>query len=75
MRIFIFASENQGGAGLIARGVVTAATAVARNSRIARQTPRVSVTIRRTALAKRRPGRSELRRFSDWDDGRPGASR
>jgi hypothetical protein len=31
----------------------------------------VSVTIRRTALAKRRLGRSELREFTDWDDGRP----
>jgi hypothetical protein len=38
---------------------------------IARQTPRVSITIRRTALAKRRLGRSELRLFSDWNDGRP----
>jgi hypothetical protein len=31
----------------------------------------VSVTVRRAALAKRRLGRSELRPFSDWDDGRP----
>jgi len=31
----------------------------------------VSVTIRRTALAKRRLGRHELRPFADWDDGRP----
>jgi hypothetical protein len=37
---------------------------------IARQTP-VSITIERTALAKRRLGRSELKRFSDWNDGRP----
>jgi hypothetical protein len=39
--------------------------------RIARQTPCVSITIRRTALAKRRLGRRELRPFSDWNDGRP----
>ena len=38
---------------------------------VERQTPRVSITIKRTALAKRRLGRSELKRFSDWNDGRP----
>ena len=69
--IFVFASENEGGAGLIAKGVVTAAAATPRKRGIARQTPRVSVTIRRTALAKRRLGRQELRSFADWDDGRP----
>lgn len=31
----------------------------------------MSVTIRRTALAKRRLGRSELKLFADWDDGQP----
>jgi hypothetical protein len=31
----------------------------------------VNVTIRRTALAKRRLGRSELKSFTDWEDGRP----
>jgi len=70
--VFVFASETEGGQGLIARGVVTAAEAVAKKRGIARQTPRVSVTIRRTALAKRPLGRSELKRFSDWDDGQPG---
>ncbi len=69
--IFIFASENEGGAGLIASGVVTAARPVPRKAGIARQTPRVSITVRRTALAKRRLGRSELKPFSDWNDGRP----
>ena len=69
--IFVFASENEGRAGLIAKGVVTAAEATPRERGIARQTPRVSVTIRRTALAKRRLGRQELRSFADWDDGRP----
>lgn len=69
--IFIFASENEGGQGLIARGIVTSAKAVARRSGVARQTPRVSITVRRTALAKRRLGRSELRPFSNWSDGRP----
>jgi hypothetical protein len=69
--IFIFGSENEGGPGLIASGVVTLAKAIAKEPGIARQTPRVSITIRRTALAKRRVGRSELKRFSDWNDGRP----
>jgi hypothetical protein len=68
--VFVFASENEGGQGLIARGVVISAEAVAKKRGIARQTPRVSVTVRRTALAKRRLGRSELKRFTDWDDGK-----
>ena len=69
--IFVFASENEGGQGLIASGVVTSAKAIAKKRGIARQTPRVSITIRRTALAKRQLGRSELKLFSDWNDGRP----
>src|SRR5215207_4556178 len=70
--VFVFASENEGGQGLIARGVVISAEAVARKCGIIRQTPRVSVTIRRTALAKRPLGRTELRHFTNWNDGRPG---
>ena len=69
--IFVFASENEGGQGLIASGVVTSAKAIAKKRGIARQTPRVSITIRRTALAKRHLGRSEFKLFSDWNDGRP----
>ena len=69
--IFIFASENEGGPGLIASGVVTSAKAIAKTVGIARQTPRVSITIRRTALAQRRLGRSELKVFSNWTDDRP----
>ena len=69
--IFVFASENEGGPGLIARGVVASAKAIAKKRAIARQTPRVSITIRRTARAKRRLGRSELKLFCDWKDGRP----
>jgi len=69
--IFVFASENEGGPGPIASGVVTSATAIPKKRGIARHTPRVSITIRRTALAKRRLGRSELKPFSDWNDGRP----
>ena len=69
--IFIFASENEGGLGLIACGIVTSVEAIAKKPGVVRQTPRVSITIRRTALANRRLGRSELKPFSDWNDGRP----
>ncbi len=69
--INIFASENQGGSGLIASGVVTSVEAVARVSGVERQTPRVSITVRRTALVKQRLGRSELKPFSNWSDNRP----
>jgi hypothetical protein len=69
--VFVFASENEGERGLIARGVVTSAEAIAKKRGIARQTPRVSLTIRPTALAKLPLGRSELKRFTDWNDGRP----
>src|SRR5882757_9760964 len=69
--IFVFASENEGGPGLIASGVVTSAKAIAKKSGIARQTPRVSITVKLIAFAKRRLGRRELKSFSDWNDGRP----
>ena len=69
--VFVFASENEGGQGLVARGIVTSAQAVAKKRGIARQTPRVSVTIRRTARVKRPLGRSALKPFDDWTDGRP----
>jgi hypothetical protein len=69
--VFVFASENEGGHGLVARGIVTSAKALAKKPGIARQTPRVSVTIKRTASAKRPLGRSELKRFASWNDGRP----
>lgn len=70
--IFVFASENEGGQGLIARGVVISARPVAKKPGIARQTPRVSLSIRRTALARRPLGRRELRHLTDWKDGAPG---
>jgi len=69
--MFLFASENEGGHGLIARGIVTSVEPVARKRGVERQTPRVSVTVRRTALAKGTLGRSDLKPFSDWTDGRP----
>ncbi len=69
--VYVFASETEGGQGLVARGVVTAAEAIPKMPGIARQTPCVSVTIKRTALAKRPLGRSDLKPFKDWKDGRP----
>jgi hypothetical protein len=69
--IFVFASENEGGPGLVARGVAESAESIPKKPGIARQTPRVSITVRRTALANRRLGRSELKPFSNWSDGRP----
>jgi hypothetical protein len=69
--IFIFASENEGGPGLIASGIVISAESIPPKPGIVRQTPRVSITVRRTALATRRLGRTELKPFSNWDDGRP----
>lgn len=69
--IFIFASENEGGCGLIAGGIVTSSNAIPRTPGLARQTPRVSITVRRTALATRRLGRGELKAFSRWNDGLP----
>jgi hypothetical protein len=71
--IFVFASENEGGQGLIARAIVTHAKAVPKKRGIARQTPRVSVTIKRTAIAKRPMGRRELKHLTDWKDCNPGA--
>jgi hypothetical protein len=70
--VFIFASENEGGQGLIARGIVTYAAATPRKRGVARQTPRVSVTIKRTALAKRPMGRRELKPLTKWNDSQPG---
>ena len=70
-QVFIFASENEGGVGLIALGTVTAARAVARKAGVERQTPRVSISIIRTRTARRRLGRTELKPFEDWSDGRP----
>ena len=69
--IFIFASENEGGSGLIAKGIVTSSKAIPKKPGIARQTPLVSIAVRRTAPAKRRLGRAELKPFSNWKDGRP----
>jgi hypothetical protein len=69
--IFVFGSENEGGSGLVASGIVTSAEPTPLKPGLARQTPRVSISVRRTALSKRHLGRSELKLSSDWNDGRP----
>jgi hypothetical protein len=69
--VFLFASETEGGHGLIARGVVISADPLPKAPGVDRQTPRVSLAIRRAALAKRPLGRKEIKPYSDWNDGRP----
>ncbi len=69
--VFVFASENEGGSGLLARGIVSSARPIARKPGIARQTPRVTIVVERGRLARKPLGRSELKDFSDWEDGRP----
>ena len=69
--VFVFASENEGGLGLLAKGVVISAQAVPRVAGVERQTPCVSIAVKRTGLAKRRFGRTETKLFKAWDDGKP----
>lgn len=64
--IFLFASETEGGQGLVARGIVTSAEPIAPKPGIARQTPRVSIIVRRTALVARALGRRDLRHMTEW---------
>lgn len=70
-QIFVFSSENEGGNGLIALGVITSASPDPRTPGVARQTPRVTLAIKRIKLAKRHLGRAELKPFRNWDDGKP----
>ena len=69
--VYVFASENAGGAGLVARGVVTAAVPTPRRAGLERQTPRVSVSVQVTARAHQALGRATLQRFDHWQDGLP----
>ena len=41
-------------------------SAIPKKLGIARQTPRISITVKRSALAIRRLGRTELKQFRDW---------
>lgn len=69
--LYLFASENAGGSGLVARGVVTAAERLPLRPGLARQTPRVSLRVRRTGLAVRPLGRAELKVFRGRRGGAP----
>jgi hypothetical protein len=69
--IYVFASENEGGNGLIARGIVTKATPAGKRRTPGRHTPRVSIEVKRLAKARRPLGRAELQGFRQWGDGRP----
>ncbi len=69
--IFVFASENEGGSGLVAQGFVSFAQGVAKTSGRLRQAPRVNIEVSRTALAKRPLGRGELKPHADWGSGDP----
>jgi hypothetical protein len=69
--VYLFASENEGGCGLIAMGLVTAAQVTPRKTGVERQTPRVSIQVKRVAQASRQLGRESLKPFNDWCDGRP----
>ena len=81
--VFVFASEHDlpsprlrqagGGVGLIARGIVTAVTRHAKPRGVERWTPRVSITVTRTALAKRAFGREQLKPWRGATDGSPQA--
>jgi hypothetical protein len=68
--VYVFASETEGGQGLIALGMVTSVRAIPLKPGM-RQTPRVSIVVRRNALAKRALGRDTLKPFTNWNDGRP----
>lgn len=68
--VYLFASQAGGGRGLVARGVVVQVDSVAKDPGFARQTPRVSLSVTRTALATRSLGRVDLKPFTDWSDGR-----
>lgn len=73
--IFVFASENHGGNGLIARGVVTGVKRLPmrRSGSKVRETPRLQISLRRTARARRALGRAELKAFRELADGSPQA--
>ena len=62
--VYLFASENEGGPGLIAMGVVTAAKATPRKPGVERQTPRVSIEVKTQRAREAQIGRAELKPFS-----------
>ena len=69
--VFIFARESAAGDGLVALAIVTATNPTARALGVARQTPRVSLTLRRMASAPGPLRRADVQSFTDWPDGAP----
>lgn len=69
--VYRFYSENSGGRGRVARGVVRAVSACPPRPGLARQTPLVSLTVDRQASVRHPLGRAQLKPFDPWDDGRP----
>jgi hypothetical protein len=69
--VYVFVNETGGGARLVGRYTVMSAAPTPRRCGIARQTPRVDLTLRRTARATRALGRDEVNAFRAWDDRRP----
>jgi hypothetical protein len=69
--VYLFASENEGGRGLVAKGIAAHVAAVPRIPGVTRQTPCVDFRVEVTAFAKRPLGRRALKPFADWTDGRP----
>lgn len=69
--LFVFADGPGGGPGLVAMGTVTWAEPLPRTPGVARETPRVSIRVRRDVPVRRPLAPDTLRRFRDWDDGRP----
>lgn len=69
--VYVFASENEGGKGLFAQGIVTHVQAIPKLAEPTRQTPRVDVTIQLMRFANKPMGRTELRHYTNWQDGLP----
>lgn len=69
--VFVFASENEGGQGLVCRAIVTSVRPTPRKRGTERQTPRVSIAVRTTARVCRKLGRADLKSFCNWEDGKP----
>lgn len=69
--IFLFFSENKGGGGLVGVGKVVSIAAVPKKSDLKRQTPRVSIIVKRTGTSKQQLGQKELKFFNQWGDGKP----
>jgi hypothetical protein len=69
--IFLFASETQGGPGLVARGIVTSAAPAPKIPGRDRQPPRVTIAVAGVEPAATPLGRADLKPFNRWADGQP----